>query len=303
MERGQHEMAGLGGGKRRGDRLQVAHLAHEDDVGVLAQRSAQALGEARRVGAELALVDQAALVVVQEFDRILDREDVFVARGVDLVEHGGERRRLARAGGTGDQHDSAGQACHRPHRRRHAEVLQRVGLAGDDAEGGAHRAALHVGVDAHAGDPRDGVGEVDLLGVLELLALGLGEDRVDDLAGLLGPQPREPLERDESTADAQARRSAGGDVDVGGPALNGGEDDIGEVSGHAPSFGNPKCPLEDGGRGWTTVQGALRCRGRGRPRQSTSGPPRPCAGRRRAGSPSPPRGPPRRSGRPRRSPA
>ena len=62
VQRGEHEVAGLGGGQRGGDRLEVAHLAHEDHVRVLAQRGLQAEREALRVGAQLALVHDAVLV-------------------------------------------------------------------------------------------------------------------------------------------------------------------------------------------------------------------------------------------------
>ena len=80
VQRAEDEVAGLGRGERGRDRLEVAHLADEDHVRVLAERGAQRLGEARRVGADLALVDDAALVAVHELDRILDREDVLGAR-------------------------------------------------------------------------------------------------------------------------------------------------------------------------------------------------------------------------------
>ena len=46
VERREDEVAGLGGGERGRDRLEVAHLAEEDHVGVLAQRRAQRLAEA-----------------------------------------------------------------------------------------------------------------------------------------------------------------------------------------------------------------------------------------------------------------
>ncbi len=43
----KHEVTGLGGEQRRFDRLVVAHLADEDDVGILPQRAAQRVRERR----------------------------------------------------------------------------------------------------------------------------------------------------------------------------------------------------------------------------------------------------------------
>ena len=63
--------------RQRGlDRLLVAHLADQDHVGVLAQHAAQRALERARCPADLALVDDRALVAVQELDRVLDRDDV-----------------------------------------------------------------------------------------------------------------------------------------------------------------------------------------------------------------------------------
>ena len=49
VDRGEDEVAGLGGLERRVDGLEVAHLADHDHVGVLAQRRAQRVREASRV--------------------------------------------------------------------------------------------------------------------------------------------------------------------------------------------------------------------------------------------------------------
>src|SRR5581483_2739156 len=49
----------------------------------------------------------ARAVPVQELDRVLDREDVLVARLVDVVEQRRERRRLAGAGGARDEDETA----------------------------------------------------------------------------------------------------------------------------------------------------------------------------------------------------
>ena len=63
--------------------LEVAHLADQHDVGILAQDVLERVLEALGVGADLALVDDAVLVRVQVLDRILDRHDVVVALAVD----------------------------------------------------------------------------------------------------------------------------------------------------------------------------------------------------------------------------
>ena len=78
VQRPERQVARLGDAQRRLDRLEVAHLADQHDVGILAQRRAQRAREALRVAVHLALVDEAALVLVDELDRVLDRQDVVV---------------------------------------------------------------------------------------------------------------------------------------------------------------------------------------------------------------------------------
>ena len=76
VQRREDEVAGLRRLQRDLGRLGVAQLADEDDVGVLPQHPAKRLREALRVEADLALVDDAAAVVMEDLDRILDRHDV-----------------------------------------------------------------------------------------------------------------------------------------------------------------------------------------------------------------------------------
>ncbi len=229
VQGGEDEVAGLGGGQRRGDRLQVAHLADQDHVGVLAQRRPQAEREVRRVGADLALVDDRAFVAMQELDRVLDREDVVLALGVDHVEHRRQGRRLARAGRAGDQDEAARPLGQIPQNLRHAERVQARHLVRDQAKGGADRAALHEAVDAEASDVGNRVGEVELLVVLEAFALVVVEDPEDHLARVLRSELREALHRDDLALVAHRRREAGGEVDVGGPHLDHAVKDLGEV--------------------------------------------------------------------------
>src|SRR5439155_10079761 len=99
---------GLRGGDRQRDRLQIPHLADQDHVRVLPKDVFQRVGEGQGVAAQLPLVDQRLLVLVQEFDRIFDRYNVMREVTVDVVDHRRLRGRLAAAGRSGYQHQPAG---------------------------------------------------------------------------------------------------------------------------------------------------------------------------------------------------
>jgi hypothetical protein len=233
VQGGEDEVSGLGRGQRRGDRLQVAHLADQDHVGVLAQGGAQAEREVGRVGADLALVDDRAFVLVQELDRVLDREDVVLVLAVDHVDHRRQGRALARAGRAGDEDEAARFGAELAQHLRHAERVERGDVLRHEAEGGADRAALEEAVDTEAGDAGDRVGEVELFAGLEAFALVVVEDAVDDLAGLLPGQHREALHRLDLALVADRRREAGGQVHIGGLGLDHAAENLREVEVHS----------------------------------------------------------------------
>ena len=95
VQRRQHEVADLSRSQRCRDSLVVAHLTDQDDVWVLSHHVAQRFFVAVGVDSDLALVDDALLVLVQHLDRVFDRDDVALSRGVDVVDHRSQRRRLA----------------------------------------------------------------------------------------------------------------------------------------------------------------------------------------------------------------
>jgi len=188
VQGGEDQVAGLRGGQRSRDRLQVTHLPDQDHVRVLAQRGLQGSSEGGGVGAQLALVDQAALVLVEELDGVLDGHDVLFALLVDQVDERGQGGRLARARGPGEQDESPRLAREVGDDGRKAEPVEGDDAVGDEAEGCAERRAREVGVDPEAGAAGHRVGEVQLPIVLQPLALVVGEDRVDHLARGQGGQ-------------------------------------------------------------------------------------------------------------------
>src|SRR5438045_798003 len=109
VERGEDEVARLGGLERYLGRLVVAHLADEYDFGCLPQRRPEGRREVFGVRADLALVDGRVLVRVQKLNRVFDGDDVVVVLLVDEVNDGGERRRLTRTRRARDEPDAVAQ--------------------------------------------------------------------------------------------------------------------------------------------------------------------------------------------------
>ena len=75
--------------------------------GILAQRAPQRLAERLGVEPDLALVDDAVVIRMQDLDRVLDRDDVLLPVAVHVVDHRRERRRLSGAGRAGDEDEAA----------------------------------------------------------------------------------------------------------------------------------------------------------------------------------------------------
>ena len=106
---------------------------------------------------------------MQDLDRVLDGDDVHLAGGVDVVDHRGQGRRLARAGRSGDEHETAGLVGEAGEHDRQAQVVHRRRRAAHPPEDHGHAAALAEGVHAEAADAVDHVGEVGLVVALEVV--------------------------------------------------------------------------------------------------------------------------------------
>ena len=147
VKRREHEVSrlrGLQGGLRS---LGVAKLADQDHVRVLAKRTPERLCEVARVETDLALVDDARVVAVQDLDRVLDRDDVLLPRPVDVVDDRCERRRLSRPRCARDEHEPAMLLGKPADAVRKVEHLEVGDVLRNDAECDGDVAALPEGVD------------------------------------------------------------------------------------------------------------------------------------------------------------
>ena len=142
VQRRQHQMASLRRGERQPNGGNIAQLAQQDHIRIFAQRSAQRRIEAVTVAADLPLLDQRTSATVQEFDRILQRQNVPRLVPVDLVDHRRQRGGLAAAGGAGDQKKPVVAPQQRRDDGRRRQLGKRRRLPGDAAQCERHPRAL-----------------------------------------------------------------------------------------------------------------------------------------------------------------
>jgi hypothetical protein len=200
--------------------LQVAHLSDQDDVRVLAQRGAQRALEALGVGADLPLVDQALLVVVDELDRVFDGDDVIGPVAVDVVDHRAEGRRLARARGPRHQHQALGQVTEGQDLLAQPQLLGGEDLAGDDPEHAPDALPIAEQVGPVASQPLQLVGEVGVVLLGELLAVLGRRDLLEHALQVARAERAVSLEaRLEAAVEAHHGDLVGAQVQVGGPGL------------------------------------------------------------------------------------
>ncbi len=241
VQGGDHQVPGLRGRQRGGDRLQVAHLAHQDHVRVLAQHAPQRLGEAERVLAHLPLVNDRLLAGVQELYRVLDGDDVDLALVVDDVNQGGLGGGLAVAGGPGDEDQPLGAQHQVAHLMGHAQLVQLRHEAGYHAERRRYVAALPVAVDPEAVLLSQVDREVQLLLRLEPRDLLVAEYLVDQPLGILRPEAVR-LDVYQVAFHPQGRRHAGGQQHVGGALVHGELQDLRHRHVHRLSFAHRRLP-------------------------------------------------------------
>ena len=213
MQRAERQVSGFSDAQRRFDGLQVAHFADQHYVGVFTQGRAQRVGKRFGVGVQLALVDQAVLVLVHEFDGVFDGDDVFMALAVDLVDHRRQCGGFTRAGRAGHQNESAGLFAKLGDYRRQAQLRERLDLESDHAKHRGGGPALIKKIATEARQPFQSEREVEFQIFFEAMLLGIGEHAVSELLGL-GRRQRRHVQRVQVPVHPDLRRRVGGNVQI-----------------------------------------------------------------------------------------
>ncbi len=206
-------MAGLGDAQTGLDRLVVPHLAHQDDIRVLAQDRTERIPVRLGVDVELPLVDDGLAGAEIILDRVLDGHDVDVPLVVDVLDHAGQARRLAAAGRPGDEDEPPREVAELGDPLGDAELGEAPHVRQEPPEGGGDGALLHEDVRPEAAEVLHPEREVELPLLLEHLLLLVGQDAVDELLGL-GRREGRVVDGLERAVDPDPRRDVGRDMEV-----------------------------------------------------------------------------------------
>ena len=215
----ENEETSFGRGKRQRDCFEIAHLADQHDVGILAQRGFQSGGEIHRMLRHLALGDDAFLVRVHEFDRLLDGHDVAREVRVDVVHQRRQRRALARAGRAGHQHQAAAQVAEFLDDRRQPEFVERGDACGNQTEHGAESVHLLEIIAAEPVVRVHLVGKVEVALVLEALPVLRCANLAEHVAHFVRSEDF-LADRDHVAMPADFRRLSLGEMQIGRPRVD-----------------------------------------------------------------------------------
>ena len=179
MQGAEHQMSGFRRGDGRLNGFQVAHFAHQNDVRVLTQGTAQGFRECRDVRPDLPLDHNALVVLVIKLDGVLDRDDVAGPFLIDDIDQTGQRGGLTGTRRAGHQDQSPGPIEQVLDGGRESDLFESEKLVRDLAEDRAQDSLLTEGADTETGLIFEGDTEVRSSVILDLLKLLRRSDRLD----------------------------------------------------------------------------------------------------------------------------
>ena len=161
---------------------------------------------------QFTLVNRRVFVIVQEFNRVLDRDDVITVLAVDVVEDSGQSRRFPTTKRACHQSDPALQIGNFREAGWKVECREVGDVGGDDPHHDGATAALYEHVHPEAGFSRQAIGDI----ASALLAKGAdglfiaGNKIGCDVAGVVGGQYRQAryLDGNQLPVNFYLRRTA-----------------------------------------------------------------------------------------------
>src|SRR2546423_6415992 len=214
MEGSENEVTSCGRGQGQLNRLQIAQFADEQNVGVFTQCSAEGVGKRAGMNTDLAVLHEAVLAAMHEFNRILHRDDVVVPLEVGEVHHGGKGGGFSRAGGAGNQNETFLQKGEFFQYRRQSQIVDRQYLRWNQTKDRGNPVFLLEEIGAITGDARHFVAKVNIEILFENFDLGLRRDLINHGFKFLVFEGW-IIHPDEVGVDPQHRRIIGGKVEVG----------------------------------------------------------------------------------------
>ena len=213
MQRAEDQMARFRGGNRQLNGFQIAHFTHENHVGIFAQRRPQCAGKTFRVITNLPLTDQTFDRIVNKLQGIFQRQNMFVAGLINMMDERRQSGGFTTARGTGHQDQSILGLTHGLENWRGFQFFKRQHLKRNNPEGGGNTGQLLKDVNAKPGDSRCGIGKIKIVSLLEPFNLILGQNlinhRLQDVIGQRGAQWLErslqPQEGARSGCEVQIR--------------------------------------------------------------------------------------------------
>jgi hypothetical protein len=157
-----------------------------------------------------------SIVAMQVLDRVFDGDDVRGPRVVDVVDHRRQRRALAAARGAGDEHQAAFLGGDLLEHRRQPSSSTDLMVTGMTRRTMPMVPRCWNTLQRKRPSPAIAVGEIDFLGVPELLALGSRHDGGGHLDEIIVIELLVAATRRQPAVDAGHRVAADLEVQVGG---------------------------------------------------------------------------------------
>src|SRR5581483_7314453 len=154
--------------------------------------------------------------------------DVSPAGPIDEPDHRGDRRGLAGPRRAGHEHETSAGLRQALNDRWEVELLERLTLGGDEADGERDGAPLPEDVDAEPSHALQAVGEVGLVGPRELAPFVRGHQGLRRVLGVVCVELRE-RHRQQLPVDADERDVARGQVEIARAAFGHGAEQVGYV--------------------------------------------------------------------------